>query len=479
MTADEALRLLDDLLQRAGEKPLNDLQRAIFRGAWGGQSYKEIRQDCPQVSLEHIMRNVGPDLWQWLSRVATEQVGEPIKFRKESLRGPLERIRDRRPPPHLSPPPIADLDVPPATLPSSSALPAPPDVFELSEFEWETQRVNRAQDWGDAPAASQFQGRSQELAMLYQWVEEEGCRVLSLTGAAGIGKTDLSVKVAERLRDGFEWTIWRSLDPALTGCAPPPLPELLTDVLTFLTGAAPTPTLNTLLEVLRRQRCLIVLDGFEAVLQGQVLSGDYLPGYEAYSDLLKRLSDTQHLSCCLITSREQPREIQAREGVKTLVRSHSLLGLAPEEVESLFFAKGDFIATETDWRSLAHQYNGNPGFLQPVATTITHAFGRDVSRFLAYQPQQAMFVGEMRRSFDQQVARLSDPEVALLRELAKHREPATLEDMQSRMQAVMSAHQLLEVLLSLVRRSLLRPSAIAYSLNPLMAEYLTQREWSI
>jgi hypothetical protein len=480
MNADEALRLIDDLIRTAGEKPLNDLQRSIFRGAWLGKNYKEIWQECSQVSLDHIMRNVGPNLWQLLSRVASEQVGEPIKVRKESLQGPIERVRDRLPAPQIIAPatPASDELV---GLPDPSPnvfLPEPPDfaaTFHGSPFDWQTQSINRAQNWGQAPAASQFQGRSQELSTLYQWIEEDACRLVTLTGSAGIGKTDLSVKLAERLRDRFEWVVWRSLDPAISGHEPPPLSDLLSDLLAFLTGTAPAASLTSFVDCLRNQRCLVVLDGFEAVLQSKVLSGDYLPGYENYSDLLKRVSDTQHLSCLIVTSREQPREIEAREGENVPVRGYPLLGLTPEEVQSMYFTKGSFIATEADWRSLTHQYDGNPRFLQQVATTITNAFGRDISRFLTYQQNKPIFVGEIRRSLDQQMARLSYPEVTLVQALAKHAEPASLEEIQGLMQTAMSSHHLLEVLLSLVRRSLLHSTAISYTLNPLLMDYLAQR----
>lgn len=475
MNVDEALRFIEDLIDRSGEDPLNDLQRSIFRGAWVGKNYKEIWQECPQVSLDHIMRNVGPNLWKLLSRVSSQQVGEAIKVRKESLQGPIERVRDRllpRPQPNLEP----QFEVAPPSDSPDNCLPLQAvELLPPFAFAWQTQSVNREQDWGQAPAASQFQGRSQELDTLDQWVEEEGCRLVALLGTAGIGKTDLSVKLAERLRDRFEWVVWRSLDPEISGQPPPTLPELLTDLLTFLTGAPTPPSLTHLIDCLRHQRCLIVLDGLEAVLQSKVLSGQYHPGYETYSDLLKRVSDSHHQSCLILTSREKPQEIEAREGESAPVRSQFILGLSPEAVQQLFATKGNFTATASDWRSLTHQYDGNPRFLQQVATTIASAFGRDVSRFLDYWQDQAILVGEIRSALEQQIGRLSYPEVTLIQELARHSEPTTLEEIQTWMQSSMSAHHLLEVLLSLVRRSLLQSSALSYTLHPLIQAYLGMR----
>ncbi|MDX2229463.1 MAG: NACHT domain-containing protein [Leptolyngbyaceae cyanobacterium bins.349] len=462
MDADEALRFIEELIRSSGTRPLNDLQRSVFRGAWVGQDYKEIHRRCGQVGLDHIMRNVGPRLWRQLSVLASEQLGEVIEVRKESLQGPIQRLRDRlmaqNPSPEVDP-------FPPMPTATSS-------TFQSLDEVWQGRSVNRQQDWGQAPDASQFQGRGQELETLFQWVEEEGCRLIALVGTAGIGKTDLSVKVAERLRDRFERVIWRSIDPAITGMAPPHLPDLLTDLYQDWGEAIPSFDLTRLLNTLRQQRCLIVLDGFDAVLQSKVLSGDYHPGYDSYSDLLKRVGDTQHLSCLIVTSRELPREVEARSGEKAFVRAHRVPGLAPEDVQNLFLAKGTFAATESDWRSLTYQYDGNPRFLQQVASTITHAFGRDVSRFLAYQQDKAIFVGDIRRALDQQIGRLSYAEVTLLQELARHQEPATLEEIQQFVKSSMSSHHLLEVLLSLVRRSLLNSSAISYVLHPLIMQYI-------
>ncbi|MBF2026442.1 MAG: hypothetical protein IGS48_06705 [Oscillatoriales cyanobacterium C42_A2020_001] len=461
MDADEALRFIEDLIRTQRGKSLNDLQRTIFRGAWLGKNYKEIQRDCNQAGLDHIMRNVGPRLWRLLSDLVSELLDEATEVRKDSLRGPIERLRDRLLPqtePHDTPTLFAWSD----------------SEFDSVDDPWSSESLNCYQDWGTAPDVTLFQGRVQELTDLYQWIEDEGCRLVALVGRAGIGKTEMSVKLAERLRDRFEVVIWRSLDPALTGQSPPPPPELLSDLLHGIPEPPPRHDLAGCIDYWRKHRCLIVLDGFEAVLQSKVLSGEFQPGYEGYGDLLRRLCDIHHQSCVLITSREKPREIEAREGEKAPVRSQTMPGLCLEDVQNLFFARGAFLASEQDWRSLIHQYEGNPRFLQQVATTIANAFGRDISRFLHYQQDKAVFVGDIRRALEQQISRLTYPEVNVIRELARHREPATLEDIQQFVKTSISPPHLLEVLLSLVRRSLLKSSSTSYSLPPLLIEYVAE-----
>src|SRR5262249_19575852 len=44
-------------------------------------------------------------------------------------------------------------------------------------------------DWGDAPDVPSFYGREWELDLLSQWVVGERCRVVSVLGQGGIGKS--------------------------------------------------------------------------------------------------------------------------------------------------------------------------------------------------------------------------------------------------------------------------------------------------
>ncbi|KAM3114114.1 AAA-like domain-containing protein [Phormidesmis sp. 146-33] len=88
MNVETAIALADQLLLKKAGKPMNDLQRLVFRGAWQGKSFTEIHQDCAErCGLDHLMRNVGPELWRLLS----EAIG--TKVTKNNLQGPIERLQ--------------------------------------------------------------------------------------------------------------------------------------------------------------------------------------------------------------------------------------------------------------------------------------------------------------------------------------------------------------------------------------------------
>src|SRR6266496_1634905 len=122
-------------------------------------------------------------------------------------------------------------------------------------------------DWGDALDVPNFYGREGEVALLSQWVVEERCKVVSIEGMGGIGKSALAVSLMHRLAAHFEVVIWRSLrdapaceallDECLQVLAPQPL---------SLVPASLERRLSLLLEHLREQRTLLVLDNLETLL---------------------------------------------------------------------------------------------------------------------------------------------------------------------------------------------------------------------
>src|SRR2546425_1081179 len=182
-------------------------------------------------------------------------------------------------------------------------------------------------EWNNALDVPSFYGRQGELATLAQWIVQDRCRVVSVLGLGGIGKSALVARAMQGLAAHFDVVLFRSLRDApecsvlLESClqvlAPQPLVALPPGL---------EPRLSLLLEELRELRVLLVLDNLEALLQEGDVRGHLRPGYEGYSRLLQGVAQRALQSCLLLTSREKSaalrsRFLPTRQQQTTLMRS--------------------------------------------------------------------------------------------------------------------------------------------------------------
>ncbi len=333
-------------------------------------------------------------------------------------------------------------------------------------------------DWGEAIDVSVFYGRTDELAKLDYWILHDSCRLIALVGMGGIGKTALSVKLAEQIQDNFEFVIWRSLRNA------PPLKEILANWIEFLSDGETNLSgnishrISQLIEHLRSSRCLLVLDNVESILGSGEHVGRYRDGYENYGELFKRLGEASHQSCLILTTREKPKEIASLEGGSLPVRSLQLMGLTPTEGQEIFRAQNYFFGSESDWQTLTQRYAGNPLALRIIATTVKELFNSNISEFLA---QGTTVFGDIRDLLDQHFNRLSHEETQIMYWLTLNREPVSLRELREDIVAPFSPAKLLEALESLFRRSLIEKasstqeekSGTLFTLQPVVMEYLS------
>jgi WD40 repeat protein len=451
MTADEALALLDTLLQ---EHSLRDIQEQVFRYTWAGWTYPRI--------AEHVgydtgyIRDIGYELWRQLTNIC----GEPVT--KSNLQAVLRRQGDRSPNALNRSVPTA----PPAANPNSHRY------------------------WGERIDVSTFRGREIELQQLERWLDanSEGdplqsrCRLISIVGMGGMGKTSLAAKLTQKLaatNSNLDRIIWQSLRNA------PPLDKLLSQLIAIVSGqqqiepaATVDAQISQLMAALGTYRCLLVFDNFESILAHHPVGnsgsgaaqGGYRQGYAGYSELLRRMATEHHASCLLLTSREKPSTLIPLEGDSSSVWTLDLHGLSAIEVAEIGTANGCHASGHSDWQQLQQHYSGNPLAIKIAATTIRDLFDGSVTAFLA---EGMTLCDGIEALLAQQFNRLSEIEQQVLYWLAIYREPGSIAQLVADFIPSGFRSQLLGALQSLDRCSLIEKSGGGFTLQPVVMEYVT------
>jgi transcriptional regulator with XRE-family HTH domain len=277
-------------------------------------------------------------------------------------------------------------------------------------------------DWGEAPDVSGFVGRDQEVQTLGGWIATERCRLVFVLGMGGIGKTTLVAKVAEHVAPGFERVYWRSLRDA------PPVVEWLRGAIDFLSDqqlappASESQGLTLLLEQLRRERCLLVLDNSETLFEAGLDGGRYRVGMAGYARLFQAVGEAGHQSCVIVTSRERPSDLAML--AESAIRSLHLGGLGVRETQLLLASK-QLAGSSEEWAELTARVGGNGLALKIVSETVCDLFGGEIGGFLAEAEETNVF-GGIRRLLGEQLERCSPAELEVLRMLAVTREPVSI-----------------------------------------------------
>jgi hypothetical protein len=491
MDIEDALEFVDHLALTSTGKHLDSLQKAILRGAWNNQKYKEIADRNHRS--EKYVKEVGFKLWKLMSVALGEEQVSKANFRAK----------------------LENLQVSNVSLVGNGCIhirnisadtfysPKASQSESLQEETFKEQTSNTkpkvCQDLGEAPEPNLFYNRTSELTTLENWILGR-TRLITILGLSGIGKTALTLQLIPQIQHEFDYIIWRSLRNA------PPLASLQTDLIKFLSQQQetnpPNPPLSRrgeeiqplsprrgeeiqplsppqslgglggLIEYLRSHRCLIILDDIQTIFSSQQLAGNYQPGYENYGAFFKQITESSHNSCLILLSWEKPREIAALEGENRPCKSLQLNGLGPEAQE-IFREKG--LAEPEKWSELIDLYRGNPLWLNIVATLIQDLFGGSVSEFLSYD---TLFLGDLESLLHQHFDRLTASEQQAIAWLANTPEPADISKIPENLQ--LSPPELLKVMQSLGRRSLVETvkqnGRSHFTIGPVIREYITNKK---
>jgi transcriptional regulator with XRE-family HTH domain len=340
--------------------------------------------------------------------------------------------------------------------------------------------------WGTAPDVSVFYSRTAELATLTRWIGEERCRLISLVGMEGIGKTWLVAKLAEQIQSEFQTVIWHSLQPIKSALhSIPSVDDFLDDLIGYFTPRSethlpekPHSKILFLLDRLRRIRSLLIVDNVDVVLQcSPPIEGDrptYQPSSdsEEYEELFQHLGQGRHQSCVVLIGREEPKMVQQLAGNHSPIRVLPLEGLPVAEARQIFRARGIFRGSRSEWERLITYYSGNPLLLEIVAATIERLFNSNLAEFFDHGK---LIFDEIRKLLDRQFNGLSPTEQSVIEVLAERDGAIEFTELRSRVSPTISTTVLLAMLNSMKTRSLLEKTTICFSLPPLLKDYRRER----
>ena len=206
MNLKEMLKVADDIVFAKTGRHLDDLEEAVLRGTLQHETYKQIAKDF-DCSGSNV-RNAGSKLWKILAK----ELGEDVN--KSNFKSAMERLQN------------ANLfnfaqDVVVSgsfnICGESRHPPDTPNPHQQNENISQSESIETLHnDLSEMPDLGAFYNRIPELSTLTNWILQQRCRLIAITGISGIGKTALTVQLVQQIKDEFEYVIWCDFDSLTT-----------------------------------------------------------------------------------------------------------------------------------------------------------------------------------------------------------------------------------------------------------------------
>ncbi len=419
---------------------LNPTQEIVLREVWNGKTYTKMAYDY-NYDPEYI-KTVGCNLWHILSQAFDEQINKSnfVPFMRRKISSLIDEMEGD----------------------NSEGLASNQDLNPSKE-----QICN----WTTAPDTKNFFGRDEEIKKLHSFSKNPDCRLAVVSGMTGSGKTTLVTEFAKSIKEQFDCVIWFSLSQR------PSLTELLNKYLSIIapdqiSGSNPKELsflLSELINCLREQRVLLVLDGLQCILEVDNNGISYKQGFEGYGQFLRSIISTNHQSLLVATSRIKPKllEYYASDQV-------SFLDLQGFDKKATISFLGDNIENsliKKELLQLSRTLQYNPQLLK-IANNHLEMLSEDDAEQVV---KDLSLLEEIGNLFEQELSYLLPLEREIVYWLAISCEELSSSDLSRHVEHSQSKLKFTYGLKSLIDRSLVIKENNGYALMPIMKLYLRRK----
>lgn len=449
MTITEVLQFVDRLVEKQTGEHLDDLEKAVVKGIWQGKTYCEIADECGYDSKNYI-----GDVSRKLFKILSEQLNENID--KSNFCWTIERFINSES--VINSAQFVGVN----TNITYCPFYAPPNTNQSINKEEKKTKSTSYHDLTLAPKITHFYDRTLELQTLSHWLTTQNPRLISVLGLSGIGKTTLVKQFVDLNLQQFDVVIWKSIKLS------PSLDTIITEILTLI-NSEPIQTdnkLTQLFNLLRQQRCLIILDNVQEIFTSGQFAGQYKTEYKDYKNFFTRMIEIEHQSSLILISQEQCQEMLCLDEELYPVKCLELEGVDNTEI-----LKNLKLKDEESWPNLIKLYEGNPVYLKDIASLIRNIFMGKVSEFL--KEDSLLLTEDIKFRLNELFDRLSPIEQQIVVELSKFNQPVSREDLRQALS--LSSTDLINGLQSLNKRYLLKTiegEKISFNLSPVFTEYV-------
>ncbi|MEO1670578.1 MAG: NB-ARC domain-containing protein [Cyanobacteria bacterium J06631_2] len=420
---------------------LNPTQEIVLREVWNGKTYTKMAYDY-NYDPEYI-KTVGCNLWQTLSRAFDEQINKSnfVPFMRQRISSIVEENKEK----------------------SASTSPIP------SSSQSERQQFC---SWTTAPNVKHFIGREPELSTLSSWSQDADCRLIVVSGMTGAGKTTLVTRFANSIKEQFDYVIWFSLSQR------PSLPKLLNKYLNIVNPQRANDSksqelsflLSELIDCLRRQKILLVLDGLQCILEVNQNSVSYQQEFEGYGQFLRSIISTNHQSLLVTTSRIKPKLLEYY--AKNQVRFLDLQGFDRKTTMNFLGADQGNCLVEQELLNLSGTLQHNPQLLK-IANNHLDIFSQDDADQVIEDLCLLEAISEL---LEQELSYLSPLDKEIVYWLAISCSAMSSANLSRQIKHSQSQLKFLHSLKSLMERSLITEKEDnSYELMPIMRAYLRRK----